>query len=103
MEVTSELPEPGVAELLLRVAKDPVQTESLYRVLGPFCHQYRNVLNSLKMSLYLVNRAGGLKDSDAWVTIEERYAAVEALIERVHQLCRPMSVSPVRLPLHLLF
>src|SRR4051812_10760623 len=43
---------------LCRIAADPAQVGTLYEILGGYCHQCRNTLNSLKLSLYLARRGG---------------------------------------------
>ena len=46
----------GLTPLLCRIVSDPAQLESLHEVLGGFCHQSRNLLNSLKLSIYLATK-----------------------------------------------
>ena len=88
---------------LLRIAADPDRTEHLHRVLGWYCHEVRNLLNSLKMSLYLARRSGDGPAAPRWADVEASYAELERFVDRLHQLCRPSPVTPVRLPLDLLF
>jgi hypothetical protein len=88
--------------VLARVVSDPEQTRYLHKILGPFCHESRNILNGLKMSLYLAVRCGEVP-AVTWDAMERRYVAVEQIIDRVHQICRPAPLYPVRLPLDLLF
>jgi signal transduction histidine kinase len=97
--------EPSAADLagvLARVAANPGQTRHLHEILGGYCHQYRNLLNSLKMTLYLARRGVDASVDDAWPGLERRYLLVEWFVDRLQQLCRPLSLNRVRLPLILL-
>jgi hypothetical protein len=87
---------------LCRIAADPAQVGTLYEILGGYCHQCRNTLNSLKLSLYLARRGGAPDTSTIWDELEPRYQAVERLFDRLQMICRPMMLSPSRLPLALL-
>jgi hypothetical protein len=89
--------------LLGRIASDPRRTDELHRLLGGYCHDSRNILNSLKMCLYLGRRSGGACVDDRWVDVEACYGEIEWFIDRLHQLCRPTPLTPVRAPLDLLF
>jgi hypothetical protein len=97
-------PADQLADALRRVASDPGQTAQLYDLLRDYCHQCRNVLNSLKMSLYLARRFndGADQGPDGLGPSQVRYDALEWLVDRLHQLCRPAELNPVRLPLDLL-
>jgi hypothetical protein len=78
--------------------------EALHTVLGPFCHRSRNLLNSLKISLYLAHRKeaspGG--SEDLWADVEQRYRAVEEFFDRLQMLWRPLPQALVRIALSLL-
>jgi hypothetical protein len=91
---------------LRRVAADPRLTHRLHELLGGYCHQCRNLLHSLKLSLYLARRSGGPAGEDSgdavWVDVEPRYLELERVFDRLHQVCRPMPLSPVRLGLDML-
>ena len=89
--------------LLRRIASDPRRTSHLHGVLGWYCHESRNFLNSLKMSIYLAKRTGGGSGAVAWAGVESSYDELEQSIDRLHRLCRPTSLSLVRAPLDLLF
>ena len=94
----------GIGDLaasLLRVAGDPAQVVRLHELLGGFCHQCRNSLNSLKMGLYLAKRSEGGAPQAIWAQLEAHYQAAERIIDRMQQICRPMPLSLVRLPLTL--
>lgn len=92
-----------LARALARVAGDPAQTETLYATFGGFCHEFRNGLNSLSMSLYLARRASGPEWDDVWSALEPRYTLVERFIDRFQLVCRPLRLTPVRLTLQALF
>jgi hypothetical protein len=87
---------------LLRVATDPALRQAVYDHLGDYCHQCRNWLNSMKLSLYLARRNPSGVALDRWEAIEEHYAGLERLVERMQLLCRPMTLTRVQLGLDLL-
>jgi hypothetical protein len=96
--------EDDLAETLSRIVADPARVETLHEVLGPFCHRSRNILNTLKISLYLAHRkeaqTGG--SERLWEEVEERYRVVEEFYDRLQMLWRPLHLALVRLPLSLL-
>jgi hypothetical protein len=93
-----------LGEALSRLVADPVRVEALHEVLGPFCHRSRNILNSLKISIYLARRKetspGG--SDDVWAEVEQRYLAVEEFFDRLQMLWHPLAQALVRLSLSLL-
>lgn len=93
----------GSEALLLRVAGDPEYRAKIYDALGTFCHQCRNQLNTLKLSFYLAGRSGAPGDPEAWSEQQRRYHEVEQIFDRLQQICRPMTLSPVRVPISLLW
>jgi hypothetical protein len=95
----------SLTRLLSSIARNPEQTTHLHGILGSYCHECRNILNGLKLSFYLAKRNGSGCGADAglWHEVEPRYLEVERFIDRLHQLCRPVPVSPVKLSLNLLF
>jgi hypothetical protein len=92
----------GLALSLVRIASDPGQVSDLHQILRVFCHQCRNLLNSLKISLYLARRAGVQVLPDTWGELEDRYGTVELLFDLLQTICRPMELAPVCLPFELL-
>lgn len=98
-----EPPNPGLARLLGRVASDHRRADHLHQILRWYCHESRNSLNSLKMSIYLAKRTGGASAAVAWADVEARYDELERYVDRLHRLCRPTALSPIRAPLDLLF
>jgi hypothetical protein len=92
----------GLAGLLSLIVRRPEQICSLHELLGPFCHQGRNLLNSVKLSLYLARRHGPPIPCDVWSETERRYREIESLFDRLQLICRPMPLACVRLPLSLL-
>jgi len=87
---------------LFRVATDLGMVTALHDVLGGFCHECRNTLNSLKLSLYLAKRESNVPTSDMLGEVESRYHEVEQLFDRLQLICRPMRVTPIRASLALL-
>jgi hypothetical protein len=81
---------------LVRVAADPAQVRSLHEILGSFCHQSRNLLNSVKLTLYLASRVRPCGTAGSWSSVEQRYRAVEAIFDRLQSICRPMVLTPLR-------
>jgi hypothetical protein len=94
-------PEGAVASWL-RIVSDPVKAGSLHGLLRGFCHDCRNDLNSLKMSLYLARRGADGADPAIWDEFEPRYRAVERLFERLQAIYWPMVPETVRMPLEML-
>jgi hypothetical protein len=92
-----------LAGALARAAADPGNARHLHETFGSFCHQFRNGLHALRMTLYLAEKAGRREEQDLWSGVEARYAVLERFIDRFHQVCRPLPLSPVRLPLDALF
>jgi hypothetical protein len=92
----------GLTGALLRVASDPLQVDSLYQVLGEFCHVARNRLNCLKLSLYLARRDPQDSQREGWSRIERIYSEVEAFLERFQTVCRPMRLAPMSVDLGML-
>lgn len=96
------IPGQHIASSLLRLAVDPVHRACLYDALGGFCHQSRNVLNSLKLSLYLAKRAANPDLCARWHELEPYYHELEQFIEHLQFIIRPMELNCVCLPLCLL-
>jgi hypothetical protein len=95
--------DPQLNDTLLRVLGDAEQVRILHGVLGPFCHQSRNLLNTLKMSLYLARQKEGTDPAgETWQELQRSYGAVEELFVRLQLVCRPLELALVRLPLTLL-
>ena len=88
--------------VLCRIVSDPAQIESLHDIVGDFCHQSRNLLNSLKLSIYLARRNSSPEMAAFWNEVEPRYFAAERIFDRLQGICRTMALSIVRLPLNLL-
>ncbi len=91
-----------LAGSLARFAESPRRTRHLHSLFGPYCHQFRNVLNSIKLSLYLARRGGRPETDGVWLDLSPRYEAVERFIDRFQQLSRPMRIDRITLPLDLL-
>ncbi len=87
---------------MLRAASDPSQCAGLYELLGTYCHQFRNALNSLKLGLYLAKRGAGCDRPAAWSTLDPPYVALERLLDRLQAIVRPMRLTLVRVPLGML-
>jgi hypothetical protein len=92
----------GLSAVLSRIVVDPAQVRSLHEILGPFCHQSRNVLNCLKMSLYLARREEERTTGSAWDGLERTYLKLEQFFDTIQTICRPMPLSLVRLSFSML-
>ncbi len=95
-------PGAGLAASLAMVVADPDNSESLYQILGTYCHQSRNVLHTMKLGLFLAQRSSPAAEVEAWAKLEREYLAVEHFFDRLQLVCRPMVVNAVRMPLSLL-
>lgn len=91
-----------LGDLLLLVARDSGLRLEVYEHLREYCHQCRNRLNSLKLSLYLAMRQSSLPTSDPWAEIEQHYRDLESRVEQVQFLCRPLVLTRTTLGLDLL-
>ena len=87
---------------LIRIARDPDLRGMVYDRLREYCHQCRNRLNSLKLSLYLALKNRPSNGPDPWVDIDRQYQELERRVDRVQALCRPLTLSRVTLGLELL-
>jgi len=92
-----------LSSVLMAIAQDPVLRHDLDQILGDYCHQCRNRLNSLKLSIYLVKRQSLGKIPEAWRSLESDYQTLEAQFERIQTICRPICLSLVTIGLNLLF
>lgn len=88
--------------VLARIAGDAEQTEAFHKILGGYSHQARNVLNGLKMSLYLATREADPAAVEVWQMLDHRYHALERFFERLQQLWRASPLTRVNLPFDLL-
>lgn len=93
----------ALADQLVRIARDPELRRLVYERLGDYCHQCRNRLNSLKLSLYLAMKQSSIVPPSHWNTIDLHYQELERRVDRVQMLCRPLELSRVTLSLELLF
>ncbi len=91
-----------LATALAMVIANPDDSESLHKLLGTYCHQSRNLLHTMKLSLFLAQRSSPSAESEKWGALERDYLAVEHFFDRLQVVCRPMAVSPVRMSLSLL-
>ena len=91
-----------LGDYLLRIARDPEVGLRVYEHLRDYCHQCRNRLNSLKLSIYLAIRQSPSNSAEPWLETERHYRALEYQVEQIQRLCRPMVLSRVTLGLDLL-
>jgi len=93
--------EEDLACSLLGVVSNPFKVRALHEILGGFCHQCRNTLNSLKLSIYLAKRDPAHSASLVWSDLDHRYRDVELLFDRLQAICRPMTLTPIKASLSL--
>lgn len=86
---------------LIAIAANPKLAENLHSVIRTYCHQVRNHLNSLKMSLYFAKRGSSAEGSPAWSHLNTQYQEMEQWLERLQMLCRPLSLDLYELPFDL--
>ena len=91
-----------LGEQLLRIARNPDLRQVIYERLREYCHQCRNRLNSLKLSLYLAMKQSPSPGPEPWLDVDRQYQDLERRVERVQALCRPLTLSRVTLGLDLL-
>jgi hypothetical protein len=89
----------GLSCALWRVATDPAKVQALYELLGGYCHEVRNKLNGIKLSLFLARRQACPLSDPAWAEAERCYRDVEDLVERLQLICRPLDIFAIRLDL----
>lgn len=99
--VTIEQTQGDLAGSLFRIAANPEMVTELHQIMGGFCHQCRNTLNSLRLSLYLANRDSSAATIPAWSDLESHYRSVERMFDRLQTICRPMRLTPIRASLSL--
>jgi hypothetical protein len=94
----------AIQDRLGHLVCDPEQASALHALLGPFCHRSRNLLNSVRLSLYLAqHQEERVRDSAwNWAELERMYREVEQVFDRLQTICRPMSLALVRMSLALL-
>ena len=98
-----ELPSLNLNQSLLSLAQNPGLRKDLERILGDYCHQGRNRLNSLKLSIYLAKKQAKAGEATNWHSLERVYQTIETQIDRLQMVCRPMSLALVNIGLSLLF
>ncbi len=87
---------------LMMLARDPEIRQTVHDQIGEYCHQGRNLLNSLKLGLYLANRQAAGRNPNIWNDLNGHYTNLERMFERFQLMCRPMNLSKVRIDLELL-
>ncbi len=107
--MTVQTPDERSADVLAcalsRIVADPLRSDLLYPIFGQFCHDVRNLLNSIHMSFYLARRPAGNEcvAPEVWASLELAFNSVVRLIDRFQHACKPLVLSPVRLPLSAFF
>jgi hypothetical protein len=94
--------EEGLSSSLLQIVHDPERVDRLREALSGFCHQSRNSLNGIKMSLYLFRREARGPIPECWDDVETIYQEVVSLFDRLQTIYRPITLTMVRSPLDML-
>lgn len=68
---------------------------SLESGLRGFNHRFRNLLNGLRMGLYLARRNGLGADSPRWGRIDQAYAAIEQFQNRLQSVYQAVPLTPI--------
>lgn len=84
---------------LLPLVTDPERVDSLKAVVGTFVHRTRNLLNGIKMSLYILRRGSTGSRSDEWAELERVYGAVETLLDRLQMIYKSRGLTTIHCPL----
>src|SRR5947209_20312309 len=87
--------EEGLSGSLFRIVQNERQTEQLGEGLRPFSHRCRNLLSGMKMSLHFVRRGSDKPLSERWTEVEQTYATIEQLFDRLQSIYRPMKLTLV--------
>ena len=87
---------------LLKIAGDSELTKHLHKVIGTYCHQVRNQLNSIKLSLYFAKRVATAVDHSRWNELDSHYLDLERWLDRLQLVCRPLQLQTFPLPFGLL-
>jgi hypothetical protein len=83
---------------LLRFVGSEGQIGMLRKELSGFSHRCRNMLNGLKMCLFLVRRDARRPLPSWWSEVEEEYRGIETLFDQLQSIYRPVTLTPVRAP-----
>ncbi len=83
------------ADSLLKVAADPDRVAQLYGIFREFCHEVRNELQKINLSLYIARPLTGGCISP-WDEVEGRYRHLERLVDQFQTICRPLTIVPIR-------
>ena len=86
----------GLLGFWVDTAGDPNRVGRLYEVLREYCHTFRNHLNGLRLSLYLARRPAEGEQVSRWDDLERESRRIEALLDQVQEICKPMPLHPIR-------
>ena len=90
--------EDALCSSLLRVVQDDRKIAQLREEVSGLSHRCRNLLNGMKMSLYLVRREAAEPLPALWANVEQSYGGIEQILERLQMIYRPMTLTLVRAP-----
>src|SRR4029079_9760652 len=82
----------------MRVVQDDRKIAQLREEVSGLSHRCRNLLNGMKMSLYLRRRGASSPLPALWANVEQSYGGIEQILERLQLIYRPMSLTLVRAP-----
>src|SRR4051812_28397990 len=87
--------EEAMSSLLLRLVQDEERADELREMLSGFTHRCRNLLNGMKMSLYLMRKTAAGQVPHRLAEVEEAYGSIEQLFDRLQAIYRPISLTPI--------
>ena len=88
--------EDGLSSCLLRFVQSDGQIEQLREELSGFSHRCRNLLNGMKISLYLVQKTAEQPLPSSWTDVDENYRGIEQLFDQLQSIYRPLALTPIR-------
>jgi len=86
----------GLSSAILHLVEQPERIGDLRQFLSGFTHRCRNSLHAIKMSLYLCRRGIEGPVPSTWVDLERTYQEAERLLNRLHEIYRPMGTVKIR-------
>jgi hypothetical protein len=97
-QLNKGIEEEGLTCSLLQLAQDDRKIEHLREELSGFTHRFRNLLSSVKMSLYFMKRGADRPLPPWWAEIEQNYGGIEQLLDQLQLIYKPMPLTLVRAP-----
>lgn len=84
---------------LLPLVSDEERVQSFKDLVATFVHRTRNLLNGIKMCLYILRRRSSPERARDWAELERVYSAVETLLDRLQMIYKSQCSRTIRCPL----